>query len=168
MKHRAAVIVWLATLLLVLAPGCASKVSTKPFPDSMAQVETLRASGISWTNGEIRAHYNRLVTAIGPANEKWTKEGLSSEERARQASAIRHDARIMSRAMMSDPAEVEDLRKRDMVKYGNPDGPTFDQLVERNREKGLTGDAVYEAVVESSQRTDPVINKQFRDAGGAP
>jgi hypothetical protein len=167
MKRRAAVIVWLTALLLVLAPGCES-MSTKPFPDSMAQVETLRASGISWTNGEIRAHYNRLVTAIGPANEKWTKEGLSAEERARQASAIRHDARIMCRAMMSDPAEVEDLRKRDMEKYDNPDGPTFDQLVERNRKKGLTGDAVYEAVVESSQRTDPVINKQFRDAGGAP
>jgi len=84
------------------------------------------------------------------------------------AVAIRHDARIMSRAMMSDPAEVEDLRKRDMEKYGNPDGPTFDQLVRRNRENGLTGDAVYEAIVESSQRTDQAVNERFRDAGGAP
>jgi PII-like signaling protein len=67
--------------------------------------------------------------------------------------------------MMSDPSEVEDLRKRDQEKYGNPDGPTFEWLVNQNQQKGLAGDAVYEAIVVSSQRTDKKVNESFNLKG---
>ena len=60
--------------------------------------------------------------------------------------------------MMTSPEEVDDLRRRDQEKYGNPDGPTFEQLVESAKKKGVTGDAVHEGIVGSSQRTDEATN----------
>jgi PII-like signaling protein len=63
--------------------------------------------------------------------------------------------------MMADPAEIELLRTRDMVKYANPDGPTFELLVERLKSAGLEGEAVYEAIVDNSYRTDAELNRKL-------
>ncbi|CAN5220216.1 hypothetical protein BH18ACI2_BH18ACI2_03540 [soil metagenome] len=63
--------------------------------------------------------------------------------------------------MMIDPAEVELLRARDLAEYGNPDGPTFEFLVKRLKEAGLEGDAVYEAIVEGSYRTNAGVNRKL-------
>jgi hypothetical protein len=170
MTHRSA-FAWLSLLVVTLTLGCSSRPApvvegparaaespaTRPLPESLAQVDELRQRGVSWSNEEVRAHYNRLVSAIGPANARWKSEGLPAEERARRAWQLRHDARILTRAMMSDPREVELLRKRDLEKYGHPDGPTFELLVEKQRRKGSSGDAVYEAIIESAQRTNPNI-----------
>lgn len=161
-------LVALAQVLLLahtLALGCARAPAgpspVKPHPTSVAQTDTLRKTGASWTNEEVRVYYNQLVATIGPGSEQWKREGLSAEERARRAYAIRHDARLTCRAMMTDPHEVEDLRRRDVEKYGNPDGPTFDQLVESGRKKGATGDAIYEGIIASAQRTDEKANTAF-------
>ncbi len=62
--------------------------------------------------------------------------------------------------MMIDPAEVELLRARDLAEYGNPDG-TFEFLVKRLKEAGLEGDAVYEAIVEGSYRTNAGVNRKL-------
>jgi hypothetical protein len=63
--------------------------------------------------------------------------------------------------MMASVAEVEDLRKRDQEKYGNPDGPTFEQLVEGAKKKGVVGEAIFEGIIASSQRTDEAVNAAF-------
>lgn len=125
----------------------------KAYPRSPKEAEALKKSGTSWSNAEIRAHYNRWVTTIAALNEEWKREGVPAEERARRAFDVCHTARITCRAMMADPLEVKDLERRDQEKHGNPDGPTFERLVESQREKGVTGDAAYEAIIESSQRT---------------
>jgi len=39
--------------------------------------------------------------------------------------------------MMENPDEIEDLRERDLRLYGNPDGPTFDQLAQEGYQRGL-------------------------------
>jgi hypothetical protein len=135
--------------------------SNKPFPDSSAQVASLRQGGVVWSNGEVRAFYLRRVAAIAPADEQWKKEKLPAVERAHRAFQMRHDARLLSRAMMAVPAEVEALQKRDQEKYGSSDGPTFEWLVTHEQEKGRTGDAVYEAIVESAQHTDRSVNEAF-------
>ncbi len=112
------------------------------------------------TNCEIRIWYNYQVIAIPVINQRWIEEGLSLEGRAERAFEIRHNARVDARFMMADKEEVEALRKRDMEKYGNPDGPTFSYLVAKNQENGLEGDAIYEAIIESSSRTSPVYNDE--------
>jgi hypothetical protein len=126
------------------APGASSsgEAAAKPYPKTVAEAEALKKGGASWTNQEIRVYYNQVAASIGPANEEWKKQGLPAEERARRAFAIRHDARLTSRAMMASASEVEDLRRHDQEKYGNPDGPTFEQLVEQGKKKGAAGDAV--------------------------
>jgi hypothetical protein len=179
MRYRS-VLAWLLALVVALALGCSPRstalsaertaelLAAKPFPDSLAQVEELREQGVSWTNQEVRLHYNRIVGTIGPANERWKQEGLPTEERARRAYTMRHDARLLTRAMMSDAKEVEELRTRDLETYGNPDGPTFEQLVERQRSKGVSGDAVYQAIIDSSQRTNEAVNKRFGLQGSSP
>lgn len=151
-------------LIALLLAGCAPSVeapSGKPVPTSVAQAEEMKRGGAEWANGDIRAAYLQMVAAIGPANARWKQENVPAEERARRAYQMRKDARLLARAMMKDPAAVELLRKRDVEKYGTPDGPMFDWLVERERQRGLAGDAVWEAIVESAQRTDRAVNEVF-------
>jgi hypothetical protein len=164
LRFRSAGIVAL-TLALSLGLGCkapsapAELASGKPLPSSSAQAVSLRATGNAWTNAEIRAHYLVLVAAIGPANEAWKREGLGAEERAHRAYEMRHDARVTCRAMMSDPRQIMLLEQRDQKKYGHPDGPRFDELVAQSQSSGLTGDAVFEAIVASAQRTNSAVNE---------
>jgi hypothetical protein len=136
-----------------LAPG--------KLPASVEDAAARKAQGAKWSNKEIRARYVCWVTGIGAMNDEWKAQGLPAQERARKAFQVRHDARIISRAMMASEVEVKLLEERDREKYGNPDGPTFEWLVEKAGEKGLTGDAVYEEVVSSAQRTDAATNKAF-------
>lgn len=114
------------------------------------------------TNAEIRQWYLEQVSRIFEFNKEWLEQGLSIKERAEKAWTIRHDTRLQARAMMADPAEVELLRQRDRALYGNPDGPTFEFLVEKLRQAGLERDALYEAIIEGAARTDSDINKLLR------
>jgi hypothetical protein len=120
-------------------------------------------SNIKWprTNTEIRQWYLDRVATIPNLNQEWIEQGLSGRERAKAAWRIRHEARLQARSMMANPAEVELLRARDMAKYGNPDGPTFDFLVERLREAELAEDEVYEAIIDHSYKTDAELNKKL-------
>ncbi len=161
MRYTSA-LVCLTALALALSPACAPVTvdsrtarfsAEQPAPGSAAQATELRERGVSWSNAQVRAHYHRLIEVIPQKDAQWKQEGVSVEERARRAFQIRHDARLTARAMMSEAAEVELLRKRDLDKYGHPDGPTFEQLVAQQRKKGREGDAVYEAIIESAQRT---------------
>ena len=109
-------------------------------------------------NAEIREWYNKEVGRLEELDNTWKAQGLNAEERARRAHAVRHEARMKAREMMSNADEVEGLRKRDMEVYGNPDGPTFEQLIEKSKKKGLQGDAVYEDIAGSSTRTNAEFN----------
>ncbi len=138
---------------------CAELVAQEGLPQSVADVTAGRAAGAHWTDREIRQMYVCAAASIGEANTAWVAEGIGAEERAQRAFDARHSARLVARAMMEDAGEVAALQARDQEKYGNPDGPTFAWLVAQNEAAGLTGDAVYEAIVESSQRTDPATNR---------
>ncbi|WP_206365332.1 hypothetical protein [Siculibacillus lacustris] len=113
------------------------------------------------TNEEIRQWYNDEVGKIPELNAKWKEQGLGAEERARRAYEIRHNARLQARAFMENPDEVAALRARDKAKYGNPDGPSFEQLVEDNKKSGLSGDEIYESMIDSSRRTSKEYNEKF-------
>jgi hypothetical protein len=130
-------------------------------PADVAEATRLRADGVAWTNRQVRQLYLERVAAIGPRDAELRARGEPAEARALAAFTARHDARMTARAMMQDRAEVEQLQARDRDKYGDPDGPTFTLLVERAQAKGLVGDAVYESIVESAQRTDAATNRSM-------
>lgn len=113
------------------------------------------------SNAEIRRWYVDQVERIKELNEQWIREGLSAEERARRAQKMRHDIRLRAQGMMQNPDEVEALRRRDIKEYGNPDGPTFEQLMQEAKDEGLSGDAIYEYIIEKSIKTNPDVNKRF-------
>ena len=111
-------------------------------------------------NQRIRAWYLREVGKIREL--KWIQEGHDLESRARRALKIRNNARRKARSMMENPVEVEQLRRRDLQVYGNPDGPTFEQFVAENVRRGLEGDQIYERIIGGAQTIDEDVNRQLR------
>src|SRR4051812_4625218 len=114
-------------LALVFVLGCEARHEVDPgrvLPESPEQAASMRGAGTAWTNAEIRAAHLRLAAATGPADTRWKRDGVPSEERARRAFKMRHDARLTTRAMMGDRRQVLALEQRDLAKYGHADGPT--------------------------------------------
>ena len=64
--------------------------------------------------------------------------------------------------MMASEVEVAALRARDEAKYGQADGPTFEQLVEKGRKRGLEGDALYESILSSARRTNKQVDRRMK------
>ena len=57
---------------------------------------------------------------------------------------------------------VLEYEVRDAGKYGGPEGPTFDQLVEKLTGKGKTLEQAYEAIIASSRRSDPGYDERAK------
>ena len=111
------------------------------------------------TNQEIRQWYKEQLSKILELNEQWIKENVSLEERAYRAWKFRHDMRLEARRMMQNPLEVEFLRRRDIARYGTPDGPTFEFVIAEIEAEGLSGNDAFEAVIKGSYRTNAGIDK---------
>ena len=120
------------------------------------------------TNGEIRAWYRKRVAEIPKLNQEWIAQRVSLDERALRAWGIRHNARMQARSMMENPAEIEDLRERDRRLYRNPDGPTFDQLVQERLQGEIRQDEVYERIISGSQATNRDVDEIFDPKGPSP
>lgn len=114
-------------------------------------------------NKSIREWYNEVThpDRLKKLNEKWEKEGKSLEERARLTYEERHNARLTAREYMENPQEVADLRARDMGKYGNPDGPTFNQEYNKYLSRGQASDESYRSIIEGASRTNKEYNDKF-------
>ncbi|MCB9547862.1 MAG: hypothetical protein H6706_18740 [Myxococcales bacterium] len=137
---------------------CAEVLAPADLPATVAEAEAARAAGGAWSPAAIRWIYVCRAYGIAAANRGWRAEGQAAEQRARQASDIRRVAKSTARAMMADQALAASLGQRDQEKYGDPEGPTFDWLVEKARASGLTGDAVYEDIVRSAAHTNDEVN----------
>lgn len=137
---------------------CPRLLADSTLPADAAEAERQREAGRAWSDREARAVYVCRARAIAAADAGWRAEGLDAEARARRAYAIRHEARLTGRAMMRNRAEVAALRARDAAAYGSRDGPSWQWLVERGREKGLRGDALYESIREGAAQTNDVVD----------
>ena len=50
---------------------------------------------------------------------------------------------------------------RNLDKYGKTEGPSFDDLFKKAKDKGLTDDEAYQSIIDSSKGTDPGTNKKY-------
>jgi hypothetical protein len=90
----------------------------------------------------VYAHGERRMREL---NEDFVHDGVSAEDRARILSERRNSLRAWTRDLMSNRTAAEFLT-------ANESTPSFDQLVSRNEARGLTGDAVYEAIIDTASR----------------
>ena len=159
------------SVLVSISAGCTTtpaeyaaeySVEQASSPDNTpSRTLTGRLVSIPESDCEIRRWYNYQVVALPVINERWVEAGYSLEQRAKRAFDIRHRARINARYMMEDGAEA--LRQRDMAKYGNPDGPTFNYLVSKSLAKGMTHQQAWGSIIEASSRTDNSYNARCMD-----
>ncbi len=75
-----------------------------------------------------------------------------------KAYTIRAEARLNARQLMANPSEVELLQARDMFKYQNPNGPTFDYLYNSYRTMGYSNEQILQSIIDRSQITSPKFN----------
>ena len=78
--------------------------------------------------------------------------GVSLEERARIMSGMRADLRTWTRTLMSDRETAAQLATHER-------NSSFGDLVAKQRDRGLEGDAIYAAIIESSTRSRASVNE---------
>lgn len=114
--------------------------------------------GKIYSGRQVRVKYLNDVSKIKQLNTQWKQQGISLKDRAFRAWQIRHSARVEARNKMFSSKNVGQLRVRDSQKYGNPDGPTFEFLVDQAKNHGARGDAIYDSVLSGSMRTNKNYN----------
>lgn len=111
-------------------------------------------SAASLSNDETRMVYIHGELRMRELHNDLVRDGLGVEERAKAMFALRYALRTWTRTLMSDTAMAEWLE-------ANERKPTFDQLVALHEGRGLTGDALYIAIITSSTRSRPSVNSQL-------
>ena len=81
------------------------------------------------------------------------------EQQARQAFLLRNEFRTVARELMADRAAAEEL-------YLTRPNLTWDAVIKKYSSDGLSGDALYQAIIDASQRTNPDVNSAL-GLGGA-
>lgn len=81
-------------------------------------------------------------------------KSLSLEQQARQAFELRNQFRTQARELMEDRVLAEQLHKKEPNK-------TWEEIIQRQRDKGFTGDDIYREIIASSQRSRTSVNKSL-------
>lgn len=79
---------------------------------------------------------------------------LPIEEQAHQAFELRNQFRSHARELMSDRQLAESLNITDP-------NLTWEEVVQKQIDKGLTGEDIYKAIIESSQRSRKSVNQSL-------
>ena len=78
----------------------------------------------------------------------------SLENQAYQAFSLRNEFRTTARELMADRATAESL-------YITDPNRTWEQMVNKQINNGLIGDDIYRAIINSSQKSRPSVNKSL-------
>lgn len=104
-----------------------------------------------------RMRYHQLLEDMERTECAMRAEGRSEEDIARALVQLRNDAKDVVRAGMT-PEQVAELEARNQKKYGNPLGPTADQLYM----KYGSWEKVADAATRSSAAVDQELGLEFR------
>ncbi len=81
-------------------------------------------------------------------------DSLPLEQQARQAFNLRNEYRTKARELMSDRQLAESL-------YTTDPNLTWEQVIQKQIDKGLSEDEIYRAIIESSQRSRKSVNQSL-------
>lgn len=79
-------------------------------------------------------------------------DSLPLEQQARQAFELRNQFRTPARELMSNRQLAESLNITDP-------NLTWEQIIQKQIDKGLTGDDIFKAIIESAQRSRTSVNQ---------
>ncbi|MEU3727562.1 hypothetical protein [Streptomyces sp. NPDC031705] len=99
-----------------------------------------------------RIRYHDLLEAMHRTEAAMRESGASDEEIARELVDMRNQAKEITRAGMT-PEEVRILEERNTAKYGNPLGPTADQLYAKY--------GSWQKVTAASMRTSYAVDREL-------
>lgn len=99
-----------------------------------------------------RMSYHGLLEDMRRTESAMREAGATDEEIARKLVDMRNQAKEITRAGMS-PEEVRVLEERNTAKYGNPLGPTADQLYAKY--------GSWQKVIEASTRTSSAVDREL-------
>ena len=78
----------------------------------------------------------------------------SLENQAKQAFNIRNGIRTFARELMADRNAASEL-------YKNSPNLTWEQTVEKYSQRGLSGDDLYQEIINASQRSNTGVNQRL-------
>ncbi|WP_254878662.1 hypothetical protein [Streptomyces sp. NA04227] len=99
-----------------------------------------------------RSKYHWLLEDMNRTRADMAADGATDEEIARKLVDMRNNAKEITRAGMS-PEEVRVLEERNIAKYGNPLGPTADQLYAKY--------GSWQRVTDASLRTSAAVDHEL-------
>ena len=111
---------------------------------------SVKSSKYSLSNYEARKWYLEQESKIPDMIDS----SLPLEEQAKQAFELRNKFRTEARELMADRVTAESLYKTDK-------NLTWEQLVDKQKAKGLSGDEIYKEIIASSQRSRKSVNKSL-------
>ena len=98
----------------------------------------------------IRTGYKQIINSMHSTEDAMRAGGASDEEIARTLSGMRNDAKVLVRTLMT-PDDVAKLEVRNMELYGDPVGPTPDEMYSKYKS--------WQGVIEASYRSNAAIDK---------
>ncbi|MFE5538235.1 hypothetical protein ACFQ78_21135 [Streptomyces sp. NPDC056519] len=99
-----------------------------------------------------RIQYHDLLEDMHRTAADMREAGAGDEEIARELVDMRNQAKAITRAGMT-PEEVRILEERNVAKYGNPLGPTADQLYAKY--------GTWQQVIDASMRTSYAVDREL-------
>lgn len=99
-----------------------------------------------------RIQYHDLLEDMHRTAADMRAAGATDEEIARELVDMRNQAKAITRAGMT-PEEVRILEERNLAKYGNPLGPTADQLYAKY--------GTWQQVIDASMRTSYAVDREL-------
>lgn len=105
------------------------------------------------SNCEARRWYLKMLGDLPAIDDSLKRQAIDLRGRSLCAYSLRRAARIGARAMMASQFDVVGLRLRDILKYGNPDGPSFTYLLGEKEES-----RDYEKIILSARRVSATAN----------
>lgn len=99
-----------------------------------------------------RIQYHDLLEDMHRTAADMRAAGATDEEIARELVDMRNQAKAITRAGMT-PEEVRILEERNVAKYGNPLGPTADQLYAKY--------GTWQQVIDASMRTSYAVDREL-------
>jgi hypothetical protein len=125
--------------------------STGGVPDPVGKLGLPNYNPGSLSDEEARTVYAHGELRMRELNDTLARQGVSAEERAKIMFGQRNALRSWARELMSDRGLADQLNK-------NEPNLSWDQLVAKLQARGLTGEDLYKAIIESSTRSRASVN----------